>query len=57
MNVVGGVRVKISLGETVVTAIAVSRKGEGKGQKGRARRIGASMLEEKWVWEGLGGGN
>ena len=31
MNVVCGLRVKISLGEIVVTAIAVSRKGEGKG--------------------------
>ena len=30
MNVVCGLRIKISLGETVVTAIAVSREEEGK---------------------------
>ena len=31
MNVVCGLSVKISLGETVVTALAVSREEEGKG--------------------------
>ena len=31
MNVVCGLRIKISLGETVVMAIAVSREGGGKG--------------------------
>ena len=41
MNVVCGLRVKISLGETVVTVIAV--KGTRKGKLG----VGASMLVEK----------
>ena len=37
MNIVCGLRVKISLGETVATAIVVSRRGRERGQKGVAR--------------------
>ena len=56
MNVVSGLRVKISLGETVVTAIAVRKGVEGEERGMRQLWSGEVLLCEVYemgkLWEG-----